>query len=291
VAEKPAAAVADRAATSDKPAEAETPAAVDKPAAAEKPAEADKPAVADTEADKPAEAETPAAAENPAAVDKPAEADKPAVAEIEAEEPAEADKPALADTDADKPAAADKPAEVRVPVQSTPAPELKPAADAGRARPVLVPIALAALALASLVAVAVLGWQSISASRAQSAQNAALDAARTGTTQVLSYDSKTLDADLAKSRTLISGNFAAKFEDLANSVIVPAVRQQSLSTKANVVRAAIIDAQPEQVQALLFVNQTTSMSSQPAPRSATNQVRVTMTWSDGHWLISDVQPL
>jgi Mce-associated membrane protein len=168
---------------------------------------------------------------------------------------------------------------------------LKPAADAGRARPVLVPIALAVLALASLVAVAVLGWQSISASRAQSAQNAALDAARTGTTQVLSYDSKTLDADLAKSRTLISGNFAAKFEDLANSVIVPAVRQQSLSTKANVVRAAVIDAQPEQVQALLFVNQTTSMSSQPAPRSATNQVRVTMTWSDGHWLISDVQPL
>jgi Mce-associated membrane protein len=137
----------------------------------------------------------------------------------------------------------------------------------------------------------VLGWQSISASRAQSAQNAALDAARTGTTQVLSYDSKTLDADLAKSRTLISGNFAAKFEDLANSVIVPAVRQQSLSTKANVVRAAVIDAQPEQVQALLFVNQTTTMSSQPAPRSATNQVRVTMTWSDGHWLISDVQPL
>ncbi|MDT7590718.1 MAG: Mce-associated rane protein, partial [Pseudonocardiales bacterium] len=198
---------------------------------------------------------------------------------------------AVKPADADKPAAADKPAEVRVPVQPTPAPELKPAADAGRARPVLVPIALAVLALASLVAVAVLGWQSISASRAQSAQNAALDAARTGTTQVLSYDSKTLDADLAKSRTLISGNFAAKFEDLANSVIVPAVRQQSLSTKANVVRAAIIDAQPEQVQALLFVNQTTSMSSQPAPRSATNQVRVTMTWSDGHWLISDVQPL
>jgi Mce-associated membrane protein len=266
----------DKAADSAKPAEADATAA-DKPAA-----QADTTAAeADTTA-----ADKPAAEADTTAADKPAAevaADKPAT-EVAADKPAAvlaADKPASATAEPTVSAEADEPAQARVPAQPSPAAN----------RRVLVPIALAAVALASLVAVAVLGWQAISASRAQSAQNAALDAARSGTTQVLSYDSKTLDADLARSRTLISGPFAAKFEDLANSVIVPAVRQQSLSTKANVVRAAVIEAQPEQVQALLFVNQTTTVGSQPGPHSATNQVRVTMTWSDGHWLISDVQPL
>lgn len=155
----------------------------------------------------------------------------------------------------------------------------------------LLPIVLAALLVASAVAVALLGWGAYSESRAQRTQDAALAAARDDTTQVLSYNSTTLDADLARSRALISGGFAAKFEELASSVIVPAVRQQSLSTKATVVRAAVIDAQSDQVRALLFVNQTTTVAGQPAPHNATNQVRVTMTWTDGKWLISDMQPL
>jgi Mce-associated membrane protein len=165
------------------------------------------------------------------------------------------------------------------------------AAAGPRSRRMLVPIVLAAVALGSAVAVAVLGWQAFSDGRAQRSQDAALDAARTGTTQVLSYDSKTLDADLARSRGLISGAFAAKFEELASGVIVPAVQQQSLATKATVARSAVIDAQPDQVTALLFVNQSTTVGADPAAHTASNQVRVTMTLADGHWLISDLQPL
>jgi Mce-associated membrane protein len=164
-------------------------------------------------------------------------------------------------------------------------------APAGSPARRLLPIVLAALLVASAVAVALLGWGAYSESRAQRTQDAALAAARDNTTQVLSYNSTTLDADLARSRGLISGGFAAKFEELASTVIVPAVRQQSLSTKATVVRAAVIDAQPDQVRALLFVNQTTTVGGQPAPHNATNQVRVTMTWTNGKWLISDMQPL
>jgi len=155
----------------------------------------------------------------------------------------------------------------------------------------LLPIVLAALLVVSALAVALLGWGAYSESRAQRTQDAALAAARDNTTQVLSYNSTTLDADLARSRGLISGGFAAKFEELASGVIVPAVRQQSLSTKATVVRSAVIDAQSDQVRALLFVNQTTTVGGQPAPHNATNQVRVTMTWTNGKWLISDMQPL
>jgi len=169
--------------------------------------------------------------------------------------------------------------------------ELTPAAAPRSPARRLLPIVLAALLVASAVAVALLGWGAYSESRAQRTEDAALAAARDNATQVLSYNSTTLDADLARSRGLISGGFAAKFEELAGSVIVPAVRQQSLSTKATVVRAAVIDAQSDQVRALLFVNQTTTVAGQPAPHNATNQVRVTMTWTNGKWLISDMQPL
>ena len=257
----------------EKPAEpTEQPAAVtEEPTEPTEPAEPAEPVDAPTETVEAVEE----ASEKPA--DEPAEEPTEAATEKPAEEPTEAA--------AEKPA--DEPAE-----EPTEAATTAPAENTGlRSRRMLVPAVLAALALGSAIAVGVLGWQAYSDARSQRAQAAALEAAKAGTVQVLSYDSKTLDADLARSRTLISGAFASKFEELAGSVIEPAVKQQNLGTKATVARSAVIDAQPDQVRALLFVNQTTTVGSDPAPHTASNQVRVTMTWTDGHWLISDMQPL
>jgi Mce-associated membrane protein len=155
----------------------------------------------------------------------------------------------------------------------------------------LVPVVLAALVAVSAVAVAVLGWWAYGDARDRRAQDDALAAARVETAQVLSYDARTLDADLAGSRTLVTGGFAARFEELANNVIVPAVRQRNLTTKATVTRVAVIDGHRDQVRALLFVKQVTTLDGQPAPREVSNQVRVTMTRAGGRWLISDLQPL
>ena len=155
-----------------------------------------------------------------------------------------------------------------------------------------VAIVLAALVLAAAVAVALIGWQAIQADNTERTVAEALDAARTSTGQVLSYDSKTIDADLARSRALLSGTFAAQFEQRVNEVIMPAIRQQDITTKAEVVRSALIDARPDQVEALLFVDQTTNTSAHPEPKRTPVQVRVTMTRNvDGRWLISDLQPV
>ncbi len=155
----------------------------------------------------------------------------------------------------------------------------------------LIPIVLAALVLASAVAVALLGWQAIRAADAERTEAEALDTARISTGQVLSFDSKTIDADLARARALVSGAFAAQFDQRVNEVIMPAIRQQAITTKAEVVRSALIDARPERVEALLFVDQTTTSSTNPAPQRTPVQVRVTMTNVDGRWLISELQPL
>jgi Mce-associated membrane protein len=159
----------------------------------------------------------------------------------------------------------------------------------------LVPTVLAAVVLGCAVAVTLMAWRALDDADAQRERDAALQAARTDVAQLLSYDSKTLDADLARSRKLVSGGFAAKFEELATGVIVPASRQQSLTTKAEVVRAALIEpgaeTRTDQVQALAFVNQTTTVAGEPQPRRAINQVKVTMTKVNNDWLISDLQPL
>lgn len=155
----------------------------------------------------------------------------------------------------------------------------------------LIPLVLAGLVVLSAVGVGVLGWRAFDDRRAQQARDAALAAARTETGQVLSYSPATLQVDLAAARKVVSGSFAARFDELANTVITPAVTERKLSTKATVTNAAVIDAQPDQLRALLFVKQTTSMDGQPAPHDVTNQVKVTMTWSNGRWLISDLQPL
>ncbi|HEY2207019.1 MAG TPA: hypothetical protein VGH99_21375 [Pseudonocardia sp.] len=163
-------------------------------------------------------------------------------------------------------------------------------ADPGHRR--TLPIVLAALLLVSVAAVGVLAWQTIGADRTRASRDEAVAAARDEVAQVLSYDSKTLDADLARSRAPVSGTFSAQFNDLINQVIGPAVRQQNMATKAQVLRAAPTqDVRPDQVTVLMFVKQTNTMTGQPQPQETTNQLTVTVTRVGDRWLISNLQPL
>lgn len=155
----------------------------------------------------------------------------------------------------------------------------------------LVPSILGALALVVAVVVGVLAWQSLSDSRTEAAQAQALDTARSSAAQILSYDAKTLDTDVEKSRKLVSGEFAVSFEQLVATVIDPVVKQAGLSNKATVTRAAVIDSRPDQLDALLFVNQTSTAPAQPQPASVMNQIKVTMTKVGDQWLVSGMQPL
>lgn len=153
-------------------------------------------------------------------------------------------------------------------------------------------VVLGALVVVSAVLVGLLGWQVVGDSHADAQRAAALDAARSGAKTVLSFDPAGVNAELAAARKVVSGQFATQFDQLADGVILPGTQKIGLATKGEVTRAAVIDAQPEQVDVLLFVRQTTSTRDQPQTQAVTNQVRVTMTKSDnGQWLISSMLPL
>ncbi|MBO0877944.1 MAG: hypothetical protein J2P19_31600, partial [Pseudonocardia sp.] len=157
---------------------------------------------------------------------------------------------------------------------------------------------LAALVLAGVVVVGLLGWRAFTEWRAQGDREAALEAARSGTAAVLTYSSKTLDADLARAHAAIGGAFVTKFDAVTSSTIVPAARQQDLTSKATVLHAALLDDggfdptdRPDQQQALVFVNHATFVNNQPQPPAASSQLKVTMTRMNGEWLITDLRPL
>jgi Mce-associated membrane protein len=155
----------------------------------------------------------------------------------------------------------------------------------------LLPIVLAVLILVSAIVVGLLGWRVHRDAQAKEDQAAALAAARTGVGLVLSFDPANLDAELASARRVVSGNFAAQFDQLATAVIVPATQQVGLTTKAEVTRLAVIESRPDQIDVLALVKQATSSKAEPTPQAATNQVKVTLTEADGKWLISNMEPL
>jgi Mce-associated membrane protein len=155
-----------------------------------------------------------------------------------------------------------------------------------------VPFVLAILLVLSAIVVAYLAWLVVADKRVQQDQDDALTAARTGAVAILSFDPDHVSDQLAAARKLISGAFAANFDQTASKFIVPAAQQGGLGMKSEVIRAAVAGSpRPDQVDVVLLMKQVSTMKDQPQPRTDPNQVKVTMTKSDGHWLISGMQPL
>lgn len=188
------------------------------------------------------------------------------------------------ETDAD-----DKPAVLESDkTEETKPAERKPAGSRSRT---LVPLVLGVVILGLAIAVGFLAVQAVNTSNAERDRAAALDAARTSAAQALSYNSDTIDADIAKTKALLTGKFAADFDQLATQFLLPASKQAKLSTSAEVTHAAVIESSPQEAKVLLFVNQTVRAATAPQPATGAAGMRVTVTLTDGKWLISNIEPI
>jgi Mce-associated membrane protein len=149
---------------------------------------------------------------------------------------------------------------------------------------------LAGAVVAASVLTGTLGWHAHSAAAAQRSTAAAVEAAKSKATQLLTYSAPTIDADLVRAKQQVTGEFSKRFHELAATVIEPGARQQALTTKAVVTRAAVISAESDKVVTLLFLSQTTTTAANPQPTQQSSVARVTMSRSNGEWLISDLVP-
>lgn len=125
----------------------------------------------------------------------------------------------------------------------------------------------------------------------QSAQEGALDAAKSGTVALLTYSPDTVDKNLADAKSRLTGDFLKQYSEFADQTVLPAAKERGVKTEATVARAAVSQMQPSSAQVLVFVNQVTTSRERPTPALATSSVIVTLVKRDDHWLISDFKPV
>jgi Mce-associated membrane protein len=150
-----------------------------------------------------------------------------------------------------------------------------------------------AVVLAAAAVGAVLAAQQTRADAATaSARTAAVAAARQHTADILSYAAgDKLSAQLARAKAGTTGAFRSDFDTLAAKLIGPAVTQSDVSTSAKVASAGVVSATRDQVVTLLFVDQVTRSAKTGKSNSSSSRVRVTMTDTNGSWLVSDLRPV
>ena len=119
----------------------------------------------------------------------------------------------------------------------------------------------------------------------------AVQAASDGAVAVVSYSYDNLDRDLARAKSLSTGEFLSYYSKFSQDFIAPAARQGHLIATAKVLRAAAIELHPDSAVVLVFMNQNTASKQKSEPLTTASSVVVTLTKVNGSWLIAKLDPL
>lgn len=180
-----------------------------------------------------------------------------------------------------------------------PAPEPAAAAPSGRRLPALGWLVglgvLVAATVAAVVLAVVFSVRHHHQAVTETARTEAPAAAERALPVVLGYDYRHLAADQSSAGRYLTPSFRKEFDktfDLLekNPDGTPGAAVQTKTvTTASVVGTAVMDAEPDMVHVLAYVNQVTKKGSQ-SPLLFQNRVRVTMVKSGDAWLIDALDP-
>ncbi|RBA39809.1 hypothetical protein DQ226_02685 [Dietzia maris] len=185
------------------------------------------------------------------------------------------------------------------PASSTPspAPASREPIDPARRRTLIT-----ALALVSAVLVVVTGlatWQYVEAREATAieeqiaaAPRAATDAAREITTQMFTYDHRTVDADLGAVRERLADPALSEFVEQSMPTVASAAKEQEATVYATVAAAApqeVTDA--ERVTVLVMLNRMVSTKDAPEAASSASRLSLDMVRQDGTWKLAELNAL
>jgi len=153
---------------------------------------------------------------------------------------------------------------------------------------------LAVLALA-LGVVAGMLWLDLRALRDGEAAGAeALAAARAVAPDLLSYDYRTIEQDLARAREHTTGALTSHYRELSATLVAKAKAHRTVQTAA-VAAAAVERAEPGRVEVLMFVNTGTvkeiTGKAEPQQQVSQNRARFVMIKEDSRWLVADLSTL
>lgn len=188
--------------------------------------------------------------------------------------------------------------EIREESEAAPAgPEPTPTRPAAKARSSVISrwkgILLAVPLLVAAVLATVLYFNTFRPSQRTdaAAEQVAIDAASSATVALLSYSPETLDRDMQRAQSLMTGEFQTYYGKFTNDVVAPAVRERGIKASAQVLNSGVVEMRPDTAKVLVFLNQETVSRDRPEPSLIASSVVVSLTNIDGKWLISALDPV
>ncbi|MEV4224673.1 hypothetical protein [Nonomuraea sp. NPDC049725] len=153
-------------------------------------------------------------------------------------------------------------------------------------------LAVLTLALGVACAMLLLDYKALYDSERAGAE--AMAAARAVAPDLLSYDYRTVEQDLARAGRHTTGALTRYYRELSGTLVAKAKAQKTVQT-ASVVAAAVERAEPGRVEVLLFVNTGTVKAitgkAEPQQQVSQNRARFVMVWQDSRWLVADLSTL
>ena len=104
---------------------------------------------------------------------------------------------------------------------------------------------------------------------------------------LLSYKYTSFDQDLEAAKRALTRGFRKEYEPTVDALRASATEQR-LSQTADVVASSVISQSPDRVEALLFVNTTSTKEGETKSRLMNNRIKVDVVKSGDSWLIDDI---
>lgn len=164
-----------------------------------------------------------------------------------------------------------------------------------RSRRALLTAIAAALVVALAAADVVLWIGGRHAGAVERARAQAVSAARQAARDILSYDYRSLQSDIAKAKSETTGLFAKQYAGSADTLLAQATQLRAIVQATPASPPAIVSATADEVVVLVFVDQASvkqpAGQRTPATRIDQSRVRMTMTKVGGRWKVSQLAAL
>ncbi|MBO9520572.1 MAG: hypothetical protein J7518_03460 [Nocardioidaceae bacterium] len=153
--------------------------------------------------------------------------------------------------------------------------------------------ALCLLLVAGLVAIFVVGPGELDEAgngqvTAASYRSAAMSAAASNASAILSYTYKTLDESQKAAHAVTTGKARTSYDD-AMKQAAPKATSAKLTLKATILSTSLISLTEHRATVLLFYDAVTTAEGSPQQQLNQNRVKMTMTRQDGDWIVSDME--
>ncbi|MQA81387.1 MAG: hypothetical protein GEV10_23375 [Streptosporangiales bacterium] len=151
-----------------------------------------------------------------------------------------------------------------------------------------------ALPLTILLCVGGLLWQTLTLTTTADLveiRSDSLSAGRAAAKTLLSYDHRTLDRDFAAGRRVTTGTFRGEYAKTTKDLVTPNAKKYDVTVTAEVVSAAVVTAEKDRVELLLYVNQNTVSTLVKDGRLDQNRVQMTMVPVGDDWRVSQLKSL